>query len=61
MSKGCEVTIETPEGLMLISTYGIYLDKVTDMEYRAQLLEILEPKQHALEKAEFGFAFGEIL
>lgn len=56
-----EVTIETPEGLMLISTYGIYLDKVTDMEYRAQLLEILEPKQHALEKAEFGFAFGEIL
>ena len=48
-------------GLMLISTYGIYLDKVTDMEYRAQLLEILEPKQHALEKAEFGFAFGEIL
>ena len=47
--------------LMLISTYGIYLDKVTDMEYRAQLLEILEPKQHALEKAEFGFAFGEIL
>lgn len=26
-----EVTIETPEGLMLISTYGIYLDKVTDM------------------------------
>ena len=52
-----EVTIET----LLISTYGIYLDKVTDMEYRAQLLEILEPKQHALEKAEFGFAFGEIL
>lgn len=56
-----EVTIETPEGLMLISTYDIYLDKVTDMEYRAQLLEILEPKQHALEKAEFGIAFGEIL
>ena len=56
-----EVTIETPEGLMLISTYGIYLDKVTDMEYREKLLEILEPKQHALEKAEFGFAFGEIL
>jgi hypothetical protein len=24
-----EVTIETPEGLMLIFTYGIYLDKVT--------------------------------
>lgn len=46
---------------MLISTYDIYLDKVTDMEYRAQLLEILEPKQHALEKAEFGIAFGEIL
>lgn len=56
-----EVTVETPSGSLLISTYGIYLDKVTDMEYRSQLLEILEPKQHALVKAEFGFAFGEIL
>ena len=55
-----EVTVETPSGSLLISTYGIYLDKVTDMEYRSQLLEILEPKQHALEKAEFGFAFGDI-
>lgn len=55
-----EVTIETPNGGLLISTYGIYLDKVTDMEYRARLLEILEPKQKALEKAEFGFAFGDI-
>ena len=54
-----EVTIETPEGLMLISTYGIYLDKVTDMEYRAQFLEILEPKQHALEKAEFAKSYWE--
>ena len=56
-----EVRVETPSGSLLLTTYGIYLDRITDMEYREKLLEILEPKQHALEKAEFGFAFGEIL
>lgn len=56
-----EVSVETPSGSLLLTTYGIYLDRVTDMEYREKLLEILVPKQKALEKAEFGFAFGEIL
>lgn len=56
-----EVTVEKPNGSLLLTTYGIYLDKITDLEYRAKLLEILVPKQQALEKAEFGFAFGEIM
>ena len=56
-----EVSVETPSGSLLLTTYGIYLDRVTDMEYREKLLEILVPKQQALEKAEFGFAFDEIL
>ena len=56
-----EVSVETPSGALLLTTYGIYLDRVTDLEYREKLLEVLVPKQQALEKAEFGFAFDEIL
>ena len=55
-----EVSIEIPSGSLLLTTYGIYLDRVADMEYREKLLEVLEPKQVALEKAEFGFAFEDI-
>ena len=55
-----EVSVETPSGSLLLTTYGIYLDRVTDMEYREKLLEILVPKQVALEKAEFGFAFEDM-
>ena len=55
-----EVSVETPSGSLLLTTYGIYLDRVADMEYREKLLEILVPKQVALEKAEFGFAFEDM-
>ena len=46
-----EVSVETPSGALLLTTYGIYLDRVTDLEYREKLLEVLVPKQQALEKA----------
>ena len=55
------MSVETPSGALLLTTYGTYLDRVTDLEYREKLLEVLVPKQQALEKAEFGFAFDEIL
>ena len=29
-----EVRVETPSGSLLLTTYGIYLDRITDMEYR---------------------------
>ena len=55
-----EVSVETPSGSLLLTTYGIYLDRVADMEYREKLLEILVSKQVALEKDEFGFAFEDM-
>lgn len=33
-------------GIILLTTYGMYIDKVTDLEYRAELLKALIPMQN---------------
>lgn len=40
---------------LVITTIGFYLDKISDMDYRVELLEVLIPMQkEAEEKAGFG-------
>lgn len=40
-----DVTIRKADGSPFITTFGIFLDKIADMEYRARLLEVLVPLQ----------------
>ena len=42
------VTITTPVDNLLLNTYGIYINRITDMEYREELLKVLVPKQQAV-------------
>lgn len=43
-----DVTITTPLDTLLLNTYGIYINRITDMEYREELLKVLVPKQQAV-------------
>ena len=43
-----DVTITTPFDNLLLNTYGIYINHITDMEYREELLKVLVPKQMAI-------------
>ena len=43
-----DVTITTPFDSLLLNTYGIYINHITDMEYREELLKVLVPKQQAV-------------
>ena len=40
-----DVTIATPYDTPLLSTFGIYINKIADMEYRQELLKVLTPMQ----------------
>lgn len=40
-----DVQIKTQDGGLFISTFGIFIDRIVDMEYRAKLLEELVPLQ----------------
>lgn len=43
-----DVTITTPFDNLLLNTYGIYINHITDMEYREELLKVLVPMQNAV-------------
>ena len=49
-----DVTITTPLDTLLLNTYGIYINKISDMEYREELLKVLVPMQHEVENAAFS-------
>lgn len=40
-----DVTILTEDGIPFITTFGIFLNKIADMEYREELLKVLIPLQ----------------
>lgn len=44
-----DVIIIKPNGDEFLSTCGIYVDQISDMEYREQLLKVLIPKQQELD------------
>lgn len=43
--KHTDITITKPDGTFLLDTYGICINQITDMEYRAELIAVLAPKQ----------------
>ena len=40
-----DVTILTEDGIPFITTFGIFLNRIADMEYREELLKVLVPMQ----------------
>ena len=41
--------IITSDGDLFITTFGIYLDKVKDLDYRNELVKVLVPMQKKLD------------
>lgn len=40
-----DLMVTTTDGKPFLSTFGIYIDRIADMEYREELLKILIPMQ----------------
>lgn len=49
-----DVCIRTEDGFELLETFGIYINKISDMEYREELLKVLVPMQREIENAVFS-------
>ena len=47
-----DVTITYEDGTPFLNTFGIYIDRISDMEYHSELLKILIPMQKALDGTE---------
>lgn len=43
-----DVEITTEDGKLFLNTFGIFINKISDMEYREQLLKVLIPMQQNL-------------
>lgn len=44
-----DVSITDEKGIILLTTFGIYIDKILDLEYREELLKELEPLQKEID------------
>ena len=40
-----DLTIRTQDGMFFLSTFGTFIDRMADMDYRQKLLEVLVPMQ----------------
>ena len=49
-----DITVRTPDNRFFLSTYGMYLNKIEDLDYREELLKVLVPMQHKVERGVFG-------
>lgn len=47
-----DVTVRTPDGEAVLDTYGIFINRISDMEYRDELLKVLIPMQETLTEAD---------
>ena len=54
-----DLTILKEDGSLFLSTYGIYIDKICDMDYRDELLQVLIPMQLRLDGTGFDEEEGE--
>lgn len=56
-----DLSVTTADGNPFLSTFGIYIDRIADMEYREELLKILIPMQMEIDgTAEIDEADDEI-
>lgn len=44
-----DIRIEEEDGSLLLDTFGTFINKITDMEYREELLKFLVPLQKKLD------------
>jgi hypothetical protein len=44
-----DVVVTKPDGTQLLDTFGIYINRISDMEYREDLLKVLIPMQSELD------------
>ena len=44
-----DLTVTTPTDEFVLDTFGIYINRITDMDYREELLKVLIPMQTALD------------
>ena len=51
--KSGDNTITQADGTPFLDTFGIYINKIADMEYREELLKVLIPMQHEVERSFF--------
>jgi hypothetical protein len=47
--KHSDVSIYQENGTLLLNTFGIFINKINDMEYREELLKTLIPMQQEIE------------
>ena len=48
--KQSDVSIYQENGTLLLNTFGIFINKITDLEYREELLNTLTPMQQEIEE-----------
>ena len=44
-----DVSVYQEDGSLLLNTFGVFINKINDMEYREELLKVLIPMQRQLE------------
>jgi hypothetical protein len=49
-----DVAVTTEQGEPFLDTFGIYINKISDMDYRYELLKVLIPMQQEYENAVFS-------
>lgn len=54
-----DITITQADGTPFLDTFGIYINKIADMEYREELLRELIPMQHEIERSCFEYDESE--
>lgn len=47
-----DVAITYEDGTPFLNTFGIYIDRISNMDYRSELLKVLIPMQKALDGTE---------
>ena len=53
-----DLTILTEEGDFFLNTFGTFIDRIADMDYRQELLEVLIPMQMELEGSMGGLSIA---
>ena len=49
-----DLTIRTEDGDFFLNTFGIFINRIADMDYRQELLEVLIPMQMEQEESMGG-------
>lgn len=55
-----DITITQADGTPFLDTFGIYINKIADMEYREELLKVLILMQHEVESECFEDEESEV-